>query len=126
MGNLSEHFDRSEFACHCGCGFDTPDPVLIEALEALRGLLGGVPIHVSSGCRCEARNAKVGGAPRTDESPGSQHMYGKAADIAVDGVKADDVAKMAEQVKEFADGGIGRYATFTHVDVRGKKARWGK
>ena len=28
MGDLSEHFDRREFTCRCGCGADQVDPQL--------------------------------------------------------------------------------------------------
>ena len=51
--------------------------LLIEnILDPLREAYGG-PIHVNSGYRCEALNAKVGG------SKTSEHMYGRAADIKV-------------------------------------------
>jgi uncharacterized protein YcbK (DUF882 family) len=52
---------------------------------------------------------------------GSQHLYGRAADIVVKGVKPSVVADYCEAI---GMGGIGRYTTFTHIDVRDKKARW--
>jgi len=36
MGDLSPHFSRHEFACRDGCGYDTPEPELLAALEELR------------------------------------------------------------------------------------------
>lgn len=51
-------------------------------------------------------------------------MLGKAADITIHGYKPAMVAIMAATVAEFADGGIGTYPTFTHVDVRNGKERW--
>ena len=36
MAKLSKNFDSSEFACKCGCGYDTPDPELIRMLQAAR------------------------------------------------------------------------------------------
>jgi len=46
-------------------------------LQPLRDALQ-CPIHVTSGYRCKALNAAVGGVPN------SQHMYGLAADIVLD------------------------------------------
>ena len=45
---------------------------------------------------------------------------GTATDIAVKGMSPDEVADCAEKLFD----GLGRYDTFTHVDSRGKKARW--
>lgn len=39
-------------------------------------------------------------------------------------VAPSNVARIAERVPAFAKGGIGRYATFTHLDTRGYRARW--
>jgi uncharacterized protein YcbK (DUF882 family) len=120
MGDLSEHFSRSEFKCRC-CSYGMHDgdvsPELIEVLEHLRDRLGGKPIHINSGCRCIKHNRKVGGVRN------SQHLRGTAADILVHGVSPDEVQTAAMEIK--AAGGIGRYDTFTHVDVRGHRATWG-
>lgn len=116
MGNLSAHFSRHEFACPCGCGFDTVDAELLITLEALRDYLGAA-ITVNSGARCLQHNTLIGGA---DDS---QHMVCKAADISVRAVSPIKVAYTLEA--HYPDTyGIGRYHTFTHLDVRAKKARW--
>lgn len=114
---LSRNFKRGEFACRCGCGFDTVDFRLIEGLQRLRDIVGE-PIVVNSGCRCAAHNAEMGGSPK------SQHLLGKAADIVIRNYRPAMVANMAATLAEFADGGIGIYATFTHVDVRHGRSRW--
>lgn len=115
---LSEHFHRDEFRCKCGkCGDPKIHERLIEGLERLR-LLVGKPIMINSGYRCPAHNEAVGGAPN------SQHTLGTAADIVVAGLLPDRVAELAEMVPQFASGGIGRYDTFTHLDVRPTPARW--
>lgn len=116
MGNLSQHFDRSEFACQCGCGYDTADYELVGILERLRSHWGQ-PIKINSGCRCEQHNKKIGGSPR------SQHRLGRAADIVVKGKNPHQVYR---QLEEWYPNryGIGSYNTFTHVDTRGKRARW--
>lgn len=115
---LSEHFDSWEFACRCGCGQMQVDPRLVAALEALRGALG-LPIRINSAYRCKAHNKAVGGVTE------SQHTRGRAADITVEGMAPEEVAAAAEKIEGFSYGGIGRYKTFTHVDVRTSgKARW--
>ena len=110
-----KYFTRKEFACHCECGKDTVDYALAELVDAIREHFG-VPITVTSGNRCPNYNAAVGGRRN------SKHLVGKAADIQVKGVKPADVADFAETLLD--EGGIGRYDTFTHVDVRNKRARW--
>lgn len=114
-----QYFKRREFACKCGkCGgFPVePDKDLIDVLVKIRTYFGK-PVHVNSGVRCATHNANVGGATA------SQHLKGTAADITVDGVEASRVAMYAETMLP-KTGGIGRYKTFTHVDVRSAKARW--
>jgi len=128
---LSKHFKRSEFACYCGCGKNTVDFELINALEALHEELtrmaeGTIRIAITpkGGNRCLAANAAAGGAHD------SQHLYSKAADIHADEldgdrwirIKPEVVAETADRLNLF--GGIGRYVTFTHVDVRTGLARW--
>jgi uncharacterized protein YcbK (DUF882 family) len=123
---LSPHFSEDEFRCKC-CQSLPPGGIAVEligALENLRAILGNEPIHILSGYRCASHNKKVGGAKN------SQHVLGRAADIEIDSAYPYTVAEAAETIPEFADGGIGRYETFTHVDVRGcygqRKARWSK
>lgn len=117
MGDLSEHFDRSEFACHDLCGLDRAvDAELIRVLEELRAHFM-VPIQIVSGLRCPRHNRAIGGV--TD----SQHLYGTAADIKVGDVDSKKIYSWLDE--RFPDSkGVGRYKTFTHFDVREKKARW--
>ena len=128
MGDLSAHFSKKEFACHCGCGFNQVKPELITKLEKFRELCGNKPMTINSGCRCEKRNKAVGGAQKKYDkngkliSKGSEHMYGTAADVKqVPGLTIDQMAKLAEQA---GFDGIGKYNGRIHVDVRGCKARW--
>lgn len=116
-----KYFKRSEFKCKCGkCGgFPVePDKELVELLEKIRNHFGAA-VTVTSGVRCKAHNSSpaVGGATN------SQHLYGAAADIKVKGVVPKKVADYVETLLPNS-GGIGRYKTFTHVDVRSTKARW--
>lgn len=118
-GQLSSNFWRHEFACRCGCGFDSVDAELIRVLEDLRAKLGGRRVHINSGCRCPEQNYHEGGSLL------SLHMEGKAADIRVDGVGADTVADCLEDLYP-ACYGIGRYDGRTHIDVRPVAMRWDK
>ena len=115
-GYLSENFKRSEFACK---GSQTMpdngvDPALLELLEKIRAHFDA-PITINSGYRSPKHNAAIGGAK------GSYHVKGMAADIVVKGVAP---SKVYNYLNVFHDGGLGRYKTFTHVDVRDGKARW--
>ena len=116
MTQISRHFDRREFACHCGCGFDTVDTELLTILEDLRERFAK-PVFIQSGCRCKKRNTRIMGAKK------SQHLIGKAADVTIQGVEPKDVANYLES-KYIYRYGIGRYLTFTHIDSRDEKARW--
>ena len=120
MGDLTTNFSRSEFACRCGCGFDRVDPRLVAWLQDLRDTLGS-PIVVNSGCRCTRHNRAVGG------SPTSQHLAGRAADIRAPGVRLAELYRLAELHRQAEAGGIGVYPDggFVHLDVRGRRARWG-
>ena len=113
---LSPHFTRREFTCRCGCGLADVSPELITVLEHVREQFG-VPVIVTSGHRCPTHNSKVGGARN------SQHLNGTAADIKVTGVAPADVAAWLEENYPNRYG-VGRYVTFTHIDVRPQPARW--
>ena len=133
MGKLNEYFDRSEFRCkgkHCGddggnCGFATVDTELLKVLTDVREHFGK-PVKINSGCRCFKHNEEVQKAHNPNYVPGSsrsKHMQGIASDIVVTGVSPDEVADYLES--KYPDKyGIGRYNTFTHIDVRSNKARW--
>ena len=121
---LTANFNLSEFQCKCGC--EMPENVLenvkllAENLQMLR-MFVKKPITVNSAYRCLAHNRTIG------SNDNSQHPKGKAADIKVKGIKPNEIANIAEQLMDkglFKIGGVGRYKTFTHVDIRGKKARW--
>jgi uncharacterized protein YcbK (DUF882 family) len=113
--NISPYFSRLEFACQCGCGFDTVDVSTLSILDAVREHFG--PVVVTSGCRCEQHNARIGGAP------GSQHKLARAADIKVSSAEPRVVYDwIAEQ---FPHASLGLYDSFVHVDTRyDGPARW--
>jgi uncharacterized protein YcbK (DUF882 family) len=108
------HFTRYEFACKCGCGYDTVDAELLVILNNLREFFDA-PVTINSACRCPAHNASVGG------SEDSQHLYARAADVVVENIEPDVVY---EYLDSLGVGGLGKYKTFTHVDTRINRARW--
>jgi uncharacterized protein YcbK (DUF882 family) len=110
----SPHFDRSEFACGCGCGFDTVDAELLNCLEYIREHFDR-PVIINSAARCPDHNLACG------SNSGSQHLLGRAADIRVDGIEPTLVHELCEQMEV---GGLGEYDTFTHLDTRVGFARW--
>ena len=112
-----DYFSRDEVQCQCGCGYNTVDYELAQELDSIREYFGS-PITINSGCRCREYNAKEGG------STNSQHLYGKAVDMVVKGVNANEVYKYLDQVYK-GKYGIGKYNGRTHFDVRsGSAARW--
>ena len=116
MQQVSKYFKRKEFACKCGCGFDTVDVDLLRVLEDVREWFNS-PVSINSACRCTTHNKKVGGR----ES--SQHLKGRASDIVVKGITPEEVYEYIDS-KYIDTLGLGSYNTFTHIDSRSYKARW--
>lgn len=113
---VSSHFRVREFACSDGSDAVFIADELVTLLEKIRTYFNKATT-INSGFRTASHNKKVGGGAQ------SQHIYGTAADIVVKGVEPIKVAEYAEKLLS-GKGGIGRYATFTHVDVRETRARW--
>tara|TARA_R110002153_G_scaffold235718_1_gene389104 strand:+ start:887 stop:1201 length:315 start_codon:yes stop_codon:yes gene_type:complete len=93
---------------------------LAEELQVVRQVVES-PIAINSGYRCYSHNKAVGGAKS------SQHLLGKAVDIVIKGHKPNDTHSLLELlIKDgvILEGGLGKYNTFTHYDIREKKARW--
>lgn len=112
---VSKNFKLVEFQCNCGAQHVKLSSVLLNKLQQLRDVIGK-PIIINSAYRCPSYNTKIGGAKN------SQHLYGTAIDIKVNGMSPVEVAKVAERL---GFTGIGTYSTFTHVDVRsGGLVKW--
>ena len=107
-----KYFKREEFACRCGrCGGFPAEPQkkLITTADRVRQILGA-PATVSSGVRCTAHNASVGGVVN------SRHLKGKAMDFSVRGKTARQVLAVVQEQPEI------RYAyaidgSWVHMDI---------
>jgi len=121
---LTKNFKQSEFNCKCGCKM--PNDVLASVMvlaEHLQGIrdAAGKAIIINSSYRCPDHNKEIGGVSN------SQHVLGKAADINIKGWSADKTADFIEGLHnqwKNRSGGLGRYNTFTHIDIRNAYARW--
>lgn len=114
MGNLSKHFDKSEFHCQCGCGRENPSKLLIERLEKLFDLMDAKSIVITSGYRCPKYSVSVGGYSS------DAHTCNIAADIIVNKKSggtytSEDIAEAAERI---GFGGIGLMNGACHLDTR--------
>ena len=94
------------------------------SLPINQSMLLNLPANIIRTNRTAAHNKAVKGATY------SQHCYGKAADIRVQGVGVEAVAAYAETLLPNR-GGIGRYpvkagrpAGWVHIDTRAAKSRW--
>ena len=146
---LSPHLRLSDFVVHDEQD-DYPrylhvrEPLLdkIELVVSEVAQMRGVPassvkLNVASGFRSPSYNGSL-----ASSASDSRHMYGDAADVAIDAnndgrlteIDARLVAAAAEIVeRRYPDlvGGIGLYITpngagwpYVHIDVRGTRARW--
>lgn len=153
MGDISKRFNRHEFVCKDGCGFNTVDIELVNNLEALADDFlareqdntdpalnaKAVIVHILSGNRCKAydRALKIKLAIKNkvkyvENKKPSEHRR-SAADFWMEyeypagnrkKIPDDDIADELEMVY-VARHGIGRYKGRTHYDPRlNGPARW--
>lgn len=116
---ISDEFFSTDWDCQCKypkCDITLIDDELVSGLDKL--VLIFPIIHINSGFRCTEHNRDVGG--KFD----SMHLLGLAADVKSPFSTSQELANAAERVDCFRNGGIGVYSAFTHLDVRGHRARW--
>ena len=114
---LSKNFKLDEFKCKCGkCDPILVDDVLVNWLQRIRDHFGK-SVNVNSGYRCKTHNA----SPKVGGSPTSHHVKGMAADIRVQGITPEEVAKYAESI---GIQRIGLYDTFVHIGSNTTKKFW--
>lgn len=120
---LSPHFRVHEFTCHDG----TPPPAAARPavlylcqfiLEPMRRDFG--PITIVSGYRTPKHNRLVHGA-RDSRHVYDDHPESPAADIRC---KHGNPHDWYVWLDSHMGGGLGRYATWVHVDLRRTRTRW--
>ena len=114
MGDLSKHFSSFEFECKCGCGFDSPQALLVGMLESARAYASTragreIPFSFSSACRCQKHNTAEGGKDT------SAHLTGEAVDIKIINSKDRYYILYGLMQAGFVRLGVG--AKFIHADV---------
>jgi hypothetical protein len=134
------NFKDSEWACndkyrdltnppYCNGGIGKGiDMDLKHGLQLVRNTLWahGIekPVNIISGYRCRAYNdhQSVRGAKN------SQHLYGTAADISVQGMTTEALMEFVEYLDIFTGRGLYPGRNFIHVDTRrgiiGTPTRW--
>ena len=137
MGDLTRNISRHELKCKCGdCD------VYIQDHEPIIDMWQGacdffakkykvlkVGLDITSAARCYRYNR----TPIDQDGPGSNDNSQHPRCTAIDGkifinatqIKPSEVADYFEDKNPYSCG-IGRYNSFTHVDSRPIKSRWGK
>lgn len=90
-------------------------------LQKIRDKVGA--LNINSGYRTKAWNEAVGGSAK------SQHLLAKAADLSSPNLPADQLHQVILGMinkGEIHNGGLGKYKTFVHYDIRDTPARWDK
>ena len=112
---VSTNFQRSEFACSCGCGFDAVDIELLEAMQSIRDYFKS-PMNVHCVCRCLDKNRSVGSKDT------SKHLRGLAVDFSFKDIPHktvyDTICEMYPDTY-----GIILYDWGVHLDIRTQKYR---
>ena len=127
--SLTKNFQAKEFFSRVkqGGGKMVPPPTkyagnlqaLAINLQKIRDKVG--PLNINSGYRTPKYNALVGGASK------SQHLYAKAADISSPTMTGPELHEVViDLINQGAihNGGVGKYDTFVHYDIRDQPARW--
>ncbi len=113
-----KYFKIEEFKCKCGCGRAEMMPQTLEKLDKAREL-AGVSFKITSGYRCNAHNASVGG-----ESEGA-HTRGYAVDIEAS--TSPTRLSIVSALLQVGFTRLGIAKTFIHVDddpSRPPKVMW--
>ena len=123
---LSEHFDLAEFtasdtAARRGIDNTLPDNLIPTAqataqmLERIRAELGGLPVTVTSGYRCQALNAAIGSSSTSDHPKAMAvdfkcPAYGSPYEVARNLAPLLDMLGIGQLIHE--------YGQWVHVSTR--------
>ncbi len=133
--NLTENFKLSEFVESRFFGEHqekviktfSEDTSLLENTKVLAKQLQALRDELQKPVRLNISYRPLWWEKMKGRSGNSQHILGKAADIAVSGVSTKQVAETIERlIKEgkMLDGGLGVYNSFVHYDIGRAGRRW--
>lgn len=94
--------------------------IILDTLEKVLGRT--VKTTIISGWRSIEHNARTGA-----KDPFGNHAQGKAIDFKVSGVSIPELAALVDILRKnggILKGGLGRYPSFIHYDIRGENADW--
>jgi uncharacterized protein YcbK (DUF882 family) len=126
---ITPNFKVKEFACHDGTDLVLVAPLTLDRLEKIRTYYRrlvnpGCTVVVNSGYRTPSWNRRVRGASK------SQHVQGRAVDFTVRIPHGGIISpiRVYNDINEGRifgahHGGLGKYASFTHLDT-GNERRW--
>lgn len=120
MGDLTRNFNKSEFACRCGCGLDAIDPDLVDILQDSRDAVGR-PYPINSGCRCVKHNRDEGGVASSAHTKKADGFC-KAADIECSDshdmyLKGRDLILRVKRIEFGRKVVHGQIRLWIHVDI---------
>ena len=118
MGDLTENFSKSEFACKCGCGVDKVDKKFLWELQLCREG-AGISFKITSGYRCPKHNKEIGGSETSD------HLRGEGVDIAC--TESWSRCKILDAAFDVGFDRIGIAKTFIHLgrsEVNPRRVVW--
>lgn len=116
MGNLSENFNKEQFACNCGqCNKEFRISLtLIGILEDLAAVKK-IPLTIKKGYVCGSTQDQA------DIVKKNYHALGKAVDISTAPDKLIETFRYLETFPEITGLGINLKENFIHIDLRDKE-----
>lgn len=91
--------------------------VVVDRFKQVQNAFGA-SVPIVSGYRDPERNAKAGGARK------SEHMHGNALDLDVSKMSTEDRVRLIQTASSLGFTGIGVYANSIHLDIGSRRA-WG-
>lgn len=108
------YFQRSEFACRCGCGRNEIPDDFIHDMDDLREACG-FPLVINSGWRCENHPKEL-----AKDRPGQHNRA--AADVRA--VNGHQLYIIQENAYALGFRGVAAGKGFVHIDTRSTKTSW--
>jgi hypothetical protein len=109
---MKNYFKPHELECKCGCGQKNMHPETLLRLNTARQI-ADVPFILTSACRCEEHNARVGGSAESAHLATDEHEC-HAVDIKAVGSRARFLIVSGLIAAGFTRIGIGK--DFVHAD----------